>query len=262
MDGLLVDSEPVWHEVEIDVFARHGVPLTVERCLETKGMFLGDAVDHWYARYPWNGRVAPRSGRAEIVDAMAARLEPEWSSSRVRSMRSTSAQCEGRFWRWRRRRLAGSSTRWCAASASPTASPWCTPPRTRRWQAGSRHLRHHGPPSRRGPACLRGLRGLRRWRAGRQVRRHGVRGRARALARSHRHRLAGEYARADAVLGSLLELDDDLWGRLGARPAGSTPRPRPRPRPRLALSERAGPLERVASCRRRTPGSSRRSPPG
>jgi sugar-phosphatase len=74
MDGLLVDSEPIWHEVEIDVFGRHGVPLTVERCLETKGMFLGDAVEHWYARYPWSG--ASRQDVAiEIVEAMARRLE-------------------------------------------------------------------------------------------------------------------------------------------------------------------------------------------
>ena len=74
MDGLLVDSEPIWHEVEIEVFGRYGVPLTVERCLETKGMFLGDAVEHWYARYPWRGASRPAVA-AEIVEAMAAGLE-------------------------------------------------------------------------------------------------------------------------------------------------------------------------------------------
>jgi len=74
MDGLLVDSEPIWHEVEIDVFGRHGVPLTVARCLETKGMFLGEAVAHWYARHPWTG-ASQESVAAEIVEAMADRLE-------------------------------------------------------------------------------------------------------------------------------------------------------------------------------------------
>jgi len=74
MDGLLVDSEPIWHDVEIDVFGRHGVPLTVERCLETKGMYLGDAVDHWYARYPWTGATRAEVA-AEVVEAMARRLE-------------------------------------------------------------------------------------------------------------------------------------------------------------------------------------------
>ena len=74
MDGLLVDSEPVWHEVEVTVFRSHGVPLTVERCLETKGMFLGEAIDHWYERYPWRG--ASRAEVAgQITDAMAERFE-------------------------------------------------------------------------------------------------------------------------------------------------------------------------------------------
>jgi len=76
MDGLLVDSEPVWHEVEIEVFGEVGVALTVERCLETKGMFLGDAVEHWFARYPWRGP-SRQEVTARIVDAMAARLEAE-----------------------------------------------------------------------------------------------------------------------------------------------------------------------------------------
>ncbi|HVA02934.1 MAG TPA: HAD-IA family hydrolase [Acidimicrobiales bacterium] len=74
MDGLLVDSEPIWHDVEIDVFGRHGVDLTVERCLETKGMYLGDAVEHWYARYPWSGTTQGEVA-AEITEAMARRLE-------------------------------------------------------------------------------------------------------------------------------------------------------------------------------------------
>src|SRR5580704_17849125 len=73
MDGLLVDSEPIWHQVEIDVFGRHGVPLTVERCLETKGMFLGDAVEHWYARYPWSGPSRQAVGRDRGRDGEAAR---------------------------------------------------------------------------------------------------------------------------------------------------------------------------------------------
>ena len=74
MDGLLVDSEPLWHEVEIEVFGAVGVPLTVARCLETKGMFLGEVVDHWYARYPWRGVSRPEVA-ARVVAAMAARLE-------------------------------------------------------------------------------------------------------------------------------------------------------------------------------------------
>ena len=55
MDGLLIDSEPLWKEVEIPVFRNVGVPLTYEMCHETEGMRLDAAVKHWYDRYPWQG---------------------------------------------------------------------------------------------------------------------------------------------------------------------------------------------------------------
>lgn len=73
MDGLLVDSEPVWRAVEVEIFGRLGVPVTPERCVETKGMFLGEAVAYWYARHPWP-EPSPGEVAREIVDAMAIRL--------------------------------------------------------------------------------------------------------------------------------------------------------------------------------------------
>ena len=73
MDGLLVDSEPLWHEVEIAVFGRHGVPLTVELCRQTKGMFVGDVARHWFGRYGWEG-ATPEDVAAEVVEAMAGVL--------------------------------------------------------------------------------------------------------------------------------------------------------------------------------------------
>lgn len=76
MDGLLVDSEPLWHEVEIAVFGRHGVPLTVELCRQTKGMFVGDVARHWFARAPWEG-ATPEDVAAEVVEAMAGVLGEE-----------------------------------------------------------------------------------------------------------------------------------------------------------------------------------------
>ena len=74
MDGLLVDSEPIWREVEIDIFKRHGVALTPALCILTKGMFLPDVVRYWYARRPWEG-ATPDEVAAEVLDAMTSRLE-------------------------------------------------------------------------------------------------------------------------------------------------------------------------------------------
>ncbi|MDQ1374475.1 MAG: mannitol-/sugar-/sorbitol-6-/2-deoxyglucose-6-phosphatase [Actinomycetota bacterium] len=55
MDGVLVDSEPIWQDVEVDVLGRLGVPLTRDRCKETMGFRVNEAVAHWYERYAWTG---------------------------------------------------------------------------------------------------------------------------------------------------------------------------------------------------------------
>ena len=53
MDGLLIDSEPLWQEAEISVFGSVGVTLTRELCRETAGVRLDGVVRYWYERSPW-----------------------------------------------------------------------------------------------------------------------------------------------------------------------------------------------------------------
>ena len=55
MDGLLIDSEILWHEAEIDILGGLGVPLAAEGCRSTKGMFVDEVTAHWYALHPWPG---------------------------------------------------------------------------------------------------------------------------------------------------------------------------------------------------------------
>jgi sugar-phosphatase len=55
MDGLLLDSEPYWVQAELEVLGAVGVPLTAELARETTGMRLDEAVAHWYRRFPWPG---------------------------------------------------------------------------------------------------------------------------------------------------------------------------------------------------------------
>ena len=96
MDGLLIDSEPLWREAEIRIFRRLGVPLTEELCLETRGMLLTEVTSHWFERYPWQG-APPNAVAAEIVDAMALLLAqrvtakpgvvPALTSSRAQGLR-------------------------------------------------------------------------------------------------------------------------------------------------------------------------------
>ncbi len=56
MDGLLVDSEPFWRSVEVDVFAALGVDITplISQGL-TMGMRVDEVVAFFRSRLPWEG---------------------------------------------------------------------------------------------------------------------------------------------------------------------------------------------------------------
>jgi HAD superfamily hydrolase (TIGR01509 family) len=55
MDGLLIDSEVLWHKAEVDIFGALGVPLYESSSRSTKGVFVNEVVDYWFQRYPWRG---------------------------------------------------------------------------------------------------------------------------------------------------------------------------------------------------------------
>lgn len=55
MDGLLIDTEPIWRQAEIEVFNSVGLHLTEEQCLETMGVRVAEVVAIWYHRHPWEG---------------------------------------------------------------------------------------------------------------------------------------------------------------------------------------------------------------
>ncbi len=55
MDGVLIDTEPAWRRVEIEVFGSLGLHITEADCRETMGMRVRDAVQQWHARRPWTG---------------------------------------------------------------------------------------------------------------------------------------------------------------------------------------------------------------
>lgn len=53
MDGLLLDSEILWHKAEVEIFGSLGVPLE-EASRSTKGMFVTEVVNYWFERFPWS----------------------------------------------------------------------------------------------------------------------------------------------------------------------------------------------------------------
>jgi mannitol-1-/sugar-/sorbitol-6-/2-deoxyglucose-6-phosphatase len=69
MDGLLLDSEVLWHKAEVEIFGSLGVPLLDAMGRSTKGMYVNEVVDYWYAQYPWEG-----TSKDEVVDRLLTRV--------------------------------------------------------------------------------------------------------------------------------------------------------------------------------------------
>ncbi len=53
MDGVLIDSEPLWRKAEIESFSRVNVHLTDEMCRQTMGLRVDEVVEYWFHRFPW-----------------------------------------------------------------------------------------------------------------------------------------------------------------------------------------------------------------
>ncbi|MFI5035165.1 MAG: hexitol phosphatase HxpB [Acidimicrobiales bacterium] len=69
MDGLLIDSEVLWHEAEVEVFGSLGVPISEAEDRSTKGMFVNEVVQFWYGLYPWTGR-----DESDVVELLLERV--------------------------------------------------------------------------------------------------------------------------------------------------------------------------------------------
>jgi sugar-phosphatase len=69
MDGLLLDSEVLWHKAEVEIFGSLGVPLHDAMGRSTKGMYVNEVVAFWYAQYPWEG-----PSNEEVVELLLARV--------------------------------------------------------------------------------------------------------------------------------------------------------------------------------------------
>ena len=53
MDGLLIDSEPLWKKSEVKIYGSVGIPMTLEMTNETMGMRCDEVTKYWHRKYPW-----------------------------------------------------------------------------------------------------------------------------------------------------------------------------------------------------------------
>jgi sugar-phosphatase len=68
MDGLLIDSEPLWRRAELDAFKLIGVKLTDEEVHGLLGRGIVAYVEEIYRMYPWEGHTTTEIGNLIIKD--------------------------------------------------------------------------------------------------------------------------------------------------------------------------------------------------
>jgi len=67
MDGLLLDTEPLWGESMLRVAQKHNIPITWEKFKETTGLRIYEVTDYWFIKYPWEGSTSMEVAN-EILD--------------------------------------------------------------------------------------------------------------------------------------------------------------------------------------------------
>jgi sugar-phosphatase len=76
MDGVLIDSEPLWRVAETRAFNAIGVPMREEDGLLTMGLRTDEVVEFWYARHPWQSP-SKKEVEASIVREVIALIEEQ-----------------------------------------------------------------------------------------------------------------------------------------------------------------------------------------
>lgn len=74
LDGLLIDSEPLWQEAEIEIFQQVNIKLTNQLCLQTKGLRIDQVIEYWFQRYPWSN-LSKKAIEDLIVDQVINLIE-------------------------------------------------------------------------------------------------------------------------------------------------------------------------------------------
>jgi len=72
MDGLLLDTEPLWGESMLGIAEKHNIPITRERFKETRGLRIYEVTDYWSMKYPWTGSTSLEVAE-EILDDIISR---------------------------------------------------------------------------------------------------------------------------------------------------------------------------------------------
>jgi mannitol-1-/sugar-/sorbitol-6-/2-deoxyglucose-6-phosphatase len=212
MDGVLIDSEPMWRAVEREAFASVGIELTDEDLYPTMGVRIADVVDRWHGRHPWS-----EPSREVVAEAIVAGV--------VRTIREHGTLLDGAKAAVDRVRALGLRVALASSSPMPLIQAVLSlDGLTERFEAVvSGEDEELGKPD---PAVY--LSAARRLAVGPErclAVEDSING-VRAAKSAGMACVAvaavggddGTPAEADLVLGSIRELDDGIWARIGAVP--------------------------------------------
>jgi sugar-phosphatase len=69
MDGLIIDSEPLWKIAEIDSFKEIGYDFTIEMCALTTGMRIDEVVNYWWKQFKWD-----KYSQKQVIDSIQNKM--------------------------------------------------------------------------------------------------------------------------------------------------------------------------------------------
>lgn len=76
MDGLLIDSEPMWQAAEKQVFSSLGVNVTEELSALTAAMTTREVTEFWFQQSPWD-ELDPVEAENAVIDTVAMMIQSE-----------------------------------------------------------------------------------------------------------------------------------------------------------------------------------------
>lgn len=76
MDGVIIDSEPLWKKAEKEVFSSVGVDVREELTTITASMTTGQVTEYWYKHMSWEGKTM-KEVENEVIDLVGKLITSE-----------------------------------------------------------------------------------------------------------------------------------------------------------------------------------------
>lgn len=70
MDGLLLDTEPLWGEAMLEVAAHYQIPIRLADFRATTGLRIYEVTAYWAEKFPWPGEASSEQIADDILDAI------------------------------------------------------------------------------------------------------------------------------------------------------------------------------------------------